>query len=152
MALALYVFPYDVSFEGLKMQEVAAPSNATSPEWGVHEGYFSDWAFQGHWYHYAIWGAGVWKNVRPGNKFGEQDESRMFIWPEPWSAGRMSWKIPIAWKSKHSSAAAEGGRMFETYQSEWTMILNSVIKTKHQQELTLTENGLIFLNGERYDP
>ena len=148
MALEVCVFPRTVSFEGLLLQEVAAPANATSPEWGVHSGFFADLAYQTRWYHYATWGAGQWIEVSQGNLFGRYDESRMMRWPRPWSNGNMTWAIPIAWKSGYPPYADEEGRLGVVYQSEWTMADDALTKTKHGQVLVLTESGQVFLNGE----
>lgn len=152
MALELKVRPLDVAFDGLQLQEVAAPPNATSPEWGIHEGYFNDYAYTTKWYHYAWWGSGTWVSVLPGNRFGGYDQSRMHNWPQPWGSGRMTWVIPIAWKSRHSSGSSGDGQLEVRYTSEWTMTDEYVIKTKHQQTLTVMESGLVFLNGERCEP
>ena len=148
MALEVCVLPRTVSFEGLLLQEVAAPANATSPEWGVHSGFFADLAYQTRWYHYATWGAGQWIEVSQGNLFGRYDESRMMRWPRPWSNGNMTWAIPIAWKSGYPPYADEEGRLGVVYQSEWTMADDALTKTKHGQVLVLTESGQVFLNGE----
>lgn len=148
MALELRVVPLEVSFEGLRLQEVAAPSDATSPEWGIHTGYFNDSGYQGRWYHYALWGAGTWISVLGGNIWGAYDQSRMMTWAQPWSSGILTWVIPIAWKSKTSPGRTEDGRLARTYQSRWTMTEDSLVKTKYGQELTVTTNGQIFLNGE----
>ena len=148
MALEVCVLPHTVSFEGLLLQEVAAPANATSPEWGVHSGFFADLAYQTRWYHYATWGAGQWIEVSQGNLFGRYDESRMMRWPRPWSNGNMTWAIPIAWKSGYPPYADEEGRLGVVYQSEWTMADDALTKTKHGQVLVLTESGQVFLNGE----
>jgi hypothetical protein len=152
LALELKLKPFNVSFEGLRFQEVAAPPAATSPTWGIHEGYFNDISYQMRWYHYSNWGAGSWRTVLTGNQIGGYDQSRMFTWPQPWSAGRMTWVIPMVWKSKYTSGNSPDGQLFTHYISEWVMTGDYIIKTKHQQELTLSESGLIFLNGERYDP
>ena len=148
MALEVCVLPRTVSFEGLLLQEVAAPANATSPEWGVHSGFFADLAYQTRWYHHATWGAGQWIEVSQGNLFGRYDESRMMRWPRPWSNGNMTWAIPIAWKSGYPPYADEEGRLGVVYQSEWTMADDALTKTKHGQVLVLTESGQVFLNGE----
>ena len=148
MALEVCVLPHTVSFEGLLLQEVAAPANATSPEWGVHSGFFADLAYQTRWYHHATWGAGQWIEVAQGNLFGRYDESRMMRWPRPWSNGNMTWAIPIAWKSGYPPYADEEGRLGVVYQSEWTMADDALTKTKHGQVLVLTESGQVFLNGE----
>lgn len=148
MALEVCVLPRTVSFEGVLLQEVAAPANATSPEWGVHSGVFADLAYQTRWYHYATWGAGQWIEVSQGNLFGRYDESRMMRWPRPWSNGNMTWAIPIAWKSGYPPYADEERRLGVVYQSEWTMADDALTKTKHGQVLVLTESGQVFLNGE----
>ena len=148
MALEVCVLPRTVSFEGLLLQEVAAPANATSPEWGVHSGFFADLAYQTRWYHYATWGAGQWIEVSQWNLFGRYDESRMMRWLRPWSNGNMTWAIPIAWKSGYPPYADEEGRLGVVYQSEWTMADDALTKTKHGQVLVLTESGQVFLNGE----
>ena len=148
MALEVCVLPRTVSFEGLLLQEVAAPANATSPEWGVHSGFFADLAYQTRWYHYATWGAGQWIEVSQGNLFGRYDESRMMRWPRPWSNGNMTWAIPIAWKSGYPPYSDEEGRLGVVYESEWTMADDALTKTKHGQVLVLTESGQVFLNGE----
>ncbi|MBQ7682190.1 MAG: hypothetical protein IJT31_08290, partial [Oscillibacter sp.] len=150
MALELRVCPLDVSFEGLRLQEVPAPSTATSPEWGEHDGYFSNLVYRARWYHYAYWGAGIWISILPGNKFGQYDQSRMFVWPQPWRTGRLTWEIPIAWKSKHSSSLYPDGELALVYLSEWTMTDTAVRKEKHLQELIFTAEGEAFLNGEHY--
>lgn len=148
MALELFLTPSVVSFEGLEMKEVEAPSNATSPEWGVHTGYFAALAFQQRWYHYPLWGAGVWRPVDHENRWGGYDQSRMFGWPTPWTAGNLTWRIPIAWRSKYCPEGVEGRLSAESC-SEWTMADDSVSKVKYGQVLTLSKDGEVVLNGER---
>lgn len=83
----------------------------------------------------------LWESV------GGYDQSRMFGWPKPWAEGAMTWRIPIAWRSKHRSNGGERRLSFD-YNSEWTMTGDSIIKTKHGQVLTLSEGRQVFLNGE----
>ena len=149
MALELHVLPYSVSFEGLLMKEVAAPANATSPEWGIHSGYFDDSSYQHRWYHYSSWGAGVWRTVGTENQWGGYDSSRMFTWPTPWSEGTMTWVIPIAWKSGRKAGDAEDGRFSVSYSSEWAMGGGVIVKTKYGQSLMLMEDGKAFMNDEQ---
>ncbi|MBO4286764.1 MAG: hypothetical protein J5985_01180 [Kiritimatiellae bacterium] len=153
MAIELQVTPLEVSFEGLRLQEVPAPPTATSPAWGVHEGYFADYDYRSRWYHYMYWGGGIWISILPENLFGLYDQSRMFVWPKkPWGIGRLTWVIPIAWQSKYSTGLLPDGELDQKYLSEWTMTETMIKKKKHGNELVLTVEGEVFLNGERYEP
>lgn len=146
MALRLHLSPYHVSFEGVQIQEVPALAGHESG-WGTHTGYFNDIGFATRWYHYSTWGAGVWHNVGEENQIADHDESRMFEWPQPWSEGSMSWRIPIAWRDK--TRTDEAGRLSSDEWSTWTMSDSAIVKRKYEIDLVLTDGGVAFLDGER---
>ena len=148
MALELRVLPLTVSFEGLKMQELSADERA--PEnWGTRQGYFSNTNFIQRWAHYECWGAGTWRNIIQGNRYGTYDSSRLFDWPQPWDDGCMTWRIPVAWHRIDYSGTNSAGQFSADFQSVWNMTEVAVEKIKHGQNLTLTSSGVIFLNSER---
>ena len=150
MALELRVRPMTVSFEGLSMQEEAADRNRPM-DWGSRWGYFNNTNFIERWGHYTEWGAGVWRDVTQGNRWGVYDSSRMFDWPQPWDEGSMSWRIPVCWKRKGEAWQSIAGRFPADFDSVWNMTDSAVEKIKHGQNITLTSSGTVFINSERVE-
>ena len=93
MCLFYYVSPRTVSFEGLHMEEV--PVTDTPPA-GAIIGYFSSVQTPLHATHDTSMGAGVWWPVST-NAYWRMDTVRAPLFPHPWSAGTLRWKIPMAW-------------------------------------------------------
>ena len=145
MLLRLLVVPFTVSFRNLKIQEVPADLGNWQ-QWGSHDGYFSDYAFYQYWCHSTFWGAGVWRSVDEFCSLGF-DESRMLNWPQPWSEGRLSWKIPYGWKHKDSTSSVCVGQIEPPTYSTWTMRTNFVEKVKHDRRIGVSLSGQMFFEG-----
>ena len=92
MNLSLYVEPSTVSFSGLYLVEI--PDDTIGP----HTGYFdhSDVARRGELSHNENAGAGEWSQVH-GDEWTMDRAGRSTPYPEPWSAGRKEWRIPVGW-------------------------------------------------------
>ena len=93
MCLFYYVSPRTVSFEGLHMEEVPVSG---APPAGAIAGYFSSVQSPLHATHDAAMGAGVWWPVTT-NAYWRMDTARAPLFPHPWSAGTLEWKVPMAW-------------------------------------------------------
>ena len=146
MLLHLLVTPLSVSFSNLMVQDIPAdPSNWQ--QWGGHSGYFDDYGFYQRWCHTVYWGAGVWYPINEYNEMGF-DESRMFFWPQPWSDGTLSWKIPYGWQRKNSPFMAPAGQIAPPSYSVWTMNPGFLEKTKHSHCIGVSTNGQMYLDGE----
>ena len=145
MLLRLLVVPFTVSFRNLKIQEVPADLGNWQ-QWGSHDGYFSDYAFYQYWCHSTFWGAGVWRSVDEFCSLGF-DESRMLNWPQPWSEGHLSWKIPYGWKHKDSTSSVCVGQIEPPTYSTWTMRTNFIEKVKHDRRIGVSLSGQMFFEG-----
>ena len=145
MLLRLLVVPFTVSFRNLKIQEVPADLGNWQ-QWGSHDGYFSDYAFYQYWCHSTFWGAGVWRSVDEFCSLGF-DESRMLNWPQPWSEGHLSWKIPYGWKHKDSTSSVCVGQIAPPSYSTWTMNTNFIEKAKHDRRIGVSLSGQMFFEG-----
>jgi len=86
-----YIGPMTVSFRGVKMVEIPC-TNAVSPS-----GYFSTTNFDGNLTHSFDAGAGVAKRIGEGNYWTIDSAGRDTPYAN-WSAGQLTWKIPIGWK------------------------------------------------------
>ena len=143
MQLELRVLPYDVSFKGIALQEVPCLQ-------GTHTGYFAQSCYQQRWYHTVTWGAGVWRNVTDGNRWG-WDASRMFQWEQPWSQGILTWEIPIGWNRAGTTSGACVKQKDLGADSTWDMSPYGITKIKYGQVLSLETDGSWSLNGEYYN-
>ena len=145
MLLRLLVTPFVVSFHNLEIQEVPADLNNWQ-QWGSHSGYFADYAYYQYWCHTTHWGAGVWRGVDEFNSL-DFDESRIGSWPQPWSTGYLSWKIPYGWRHKRSMTQACVGQIKPPSYSVWTMSTNLLEKTKHGYRVGISSSGQMFFEG-----
>ena len=86
-----YIGPMDVSFKGVRVAEIPC-TNTILPE-----GWFATTNYTGRLSHDYYAGAGALYSIRDGNYWMVDDAGRDTPYPN-WSAGRLTWKIPIGWK------------------------------------------------------
>ena len=141
MKLQLYVLPLSVSFENIVVEEVPC-------EIGSHSGYFTNSAFSAFWSHTYANGAGRWRNIDLGNRYGS-DKSTTGNWPPQWDSGVMSWNIPIGWNYLDTTTGEPPVKNFPIqYYSVWTMSPDgTVTKSKHGHIISKSTNGVIRLDG-----
>ena len=88
----------------------------------------------------------VWRVVDEFCSLGF-DESRMLNWPQPWSEGHLSWKIPYGWKHKDSTSSVCVGQIEPPTYSTWTMRTNFIEKVKHDRRIGVSLSGQMFFEG-----
>jgi len=155
MELALYVYPTNVSFMGIAVQEV--PSDYRDP-WG----YFNHIAFQDLWSHTRARAAGVWHDIQVGNLFmfdvaemGDElpcmaaDGSIVDDGRHCWISGGMNWMIPVGWNETGSDDDDDlPVKTFATYWQRFSMSSTGHLKVEKLEEFVERgTNNVISLNG-----
>ena len=147
MYLFYYVEPLTVSFEGLLMQEV--PVEEESP----HDGYFEQ-DIPGFPRSHNVYpgGAGLWWPVSTNAYWRRDTVQTPLSFPQPWSEGWISWRIPMGWISPLYTLADTVKPNPVTRQryeitSEGTV---SIIKSNHEIKRSVFNN--IWLDGVKIYP
>ena len=99
MKIRTYVYPMDVSFQGIDMVEVPC-TDVVQPS-----GYYATTNFDGFLSHSIEAGAGRWSHVKAGNYWME-DEAVSGERHAPWSSGMLVWNVPIAWNYRYDSPSS----------------------------------------------
>ena len=94
MELELYVLPTNVAFTAIAVVEVPEYGGGIAPT-----GYFATSEYSSMWHHTVARGAGTWLTVQNDNNVFPKDEAQMGepLRVLPWCAGRIVWRIPMAW-------------------------------------------------------
>ena len=103
LTMDLYVLPLDVSFSGVKVEEVPDIG-------GSHSGYFADTFFMSEWFHGVDQGAGDWHLVQGNNRFLIDEAGFKRALPQlgndgfvssngtnGWENGNLTWDVPCGW-------------------------------------------------------
>ncbi|MBQ8125339.1 MAG: hypothetical protein IJ173_05540 [Kiritimatiellae bacterium] len=94
MTLDLYLEPRSVAFGQIQIVEVPEYGTGIDPT-----GYFATNAYENIWHHTVARGAGVWRSVYIDNMFlPDHAELGERLPVTPWTAGQITWRIPIAWR------------------------------------------------------
>ena len=156
LTMTLHAMPMDVSFLGVKMEEV--PDAEASKD-----GYFEDSYFMREWYHGRDQYAGIWRTVTEDNQFLADDagfntslpqlDERGFVSPtgtNGWVSGYLTWDVPCGWAAPSVEEHDEPIGTFATRQQQVMTIDSSgnCEIRKHSQSVRRLASGQIYLNGE----
>lgn len=150
-----YVFPFDVSFAGLAVEEVPC-------DVGVRTGYFMNNHFTNLLSHTIGNGAGKWLRLSPDHLFGVDTPGIYTALPRMtpdgvvtndnrfgWAYGTLTWQIPFGWNEGITNREAPVRGRF----AEDTVHENVIFETgrtgvrKLRQTVTRDVDGTVYLNG-----
>ena len=157
LTLDLYVSPLDVSFSGVRIEEVPDVG-------GGHSGYFADTFFMSDWFHGEDQGAGDWRTVFGDNKFLNDEAGFKRALPQldstgfvsttgtnGWTNGNLTWEVPCGWADPNVQKGdepigtfANGARQVMTIDAQ-----GNVEVQKHGNAVRREIGGGIILNGVR---
>ena len=157
LTMDLYVLPLDVSFSGVKVEEVPDIG-------GSHSGYFADTFFMSEWFHGVDQGAGDWHLVHGNNRFLIDEAGFKRALPQlgndgfvssngtnGWKNGNLTWDVPCGWADPEVKEGddpvgtfANGARQVMTIDAQGTVEVR-----KHANAVQREIGGGIFLNGVR---
>ena len=155
----LHVLPLDVSFQGVRIEEVPDAGSLKS-------GYFADTYFMNEWSHGPRQGAGVWQTVVSRNEF--LLDSAGFVCELPqlddagfvsslgtngWSAGELTWNVPCGWASQ---SAEDGevpvGQFAESALQEMAIDASGNFSVrKHSNSASRSISGKITVNDKELE-
>lgn len=155
MELELVVFPTNVSFRGIAVQEV--PTDYKDPQ-----GYFANSYFDVVWSHTTNRGAGAWHRIQAGNLFmydnAEMGDQLPRMTPEGeitdslsdgWIAGFMNWRIPVGWNETSASEEDVPVKQFVVYWQRFRMESDGTLEVeKLGNVVQRNTNSVVRLNGE----
>ncbi len=157
LMLDLYVQPLDVSFSGVKIEEVPDVG-------GSHSGYFADTFFMSEWFHGEDQGAGDWLTVFGDNRFLNDEAGFKRALPQldstgsvstigtnGWSVGNLTWKVPCGWAAL---GVERGDDPVGTFANDARQVMTidaqgNVEVQKHGNAVQREIGGGIILNGVR---
>ena len=157
LAIDLYVLPLDVSFSGIRIEEIPDVG-------GSHSGYFADTFFMSEWFHGEDQGAGDWREVYGNNKFLNDEagfkralpqlDSRGFVstaGTNGWTNGNLTWEVPCGWAD---SNVQKGDDPIGTFSNGSRQVMTidakgNVEVQKHGNAVRREIGGGIILNGVR---
>lgn len=157
LMLDLYVLPLDVSFSGVKIEEIPDVG-------GSHSGYFADTFFMSEWFHGEDQGAGDWFTVFGDNRFLNDEAGFKRALPQfdstghvstigtnGWANGNLTWEVPCGWAALGVEKGddpvgtfANGARQVMTIDAQ-----GNVEVQKHGNTVQREVSGGIILNGAR---
>ena len=155
MELELVVFPTNVSFMGIAVQEV--PSDYRDPQ-----GYFANSYFDVVWSHTTNRGAGVWHRIQAENLFmydyAEMGDQLPRMTPAGdvtdgsaygWIVGTMNWMIPVGWNEATSGETDLPVRQICVYWQRFRMASDGTLEVeKLGNVVQRNTNSVVRLNGE----
>ena len=129
MILDLYVLPESVSFSKLSLAEV--PTETVGPT-----GYFTNMEFSAVWHHTPAMGAGVWRPVKPQNRWfgdyatmGDSFPAKEIV---GWEDGSIVWDIPVAWCLQPSRSTGYSARLPVVYKQRFDFSATGTLRvSKH---------------------
>ena len=157
LTIDLYVLPLDVSFSGIRIEEIPDVG-------GSHSGYFADTFFMSEWFHGEDEGAGDWREVYGNNKFLNDEAGFKRALPQldstgfvsttgtnGWANGNLTWEVPCGWADSNVQKGddpigtfANGSRQVMTIDAQ-----GNVEVQKHGNAVRREISGGIILNGVR---
>ena len=157
LTIDLYVLPLDVSFSGIRIEEIPDVR-------GSHSGYFADTFFMSEWFHGEDEGAGDWREVYGNNKFLNDEAGFKRALPQldstgfvsttgtnGWANGNLTWEVPCGWADSNVQKGddpigtfANGSRQVMTIDAQ-----GNVEVQKHGNAVRREISGGIILNGVR---
>jgi hypothetical protein len=156
MELDLYIAPFDVSFNGIAVEEV--PCNT-----GSHTGYFDNPYFSHMWYHTRDNHAENWVDVSLGNFFAYDNAAincsldQILILDSEgnsvdggWLDGSIIWNVPFGWNDAGTSGTKEPYKTFAESTCQEMIIFNNGrtgVRKLGNQVVRMT-NDVIILNAE----
>ena len=155
----LYVLPLDVSFSGVRIEEVPNVG-------GSHSGYFADTFFLSEWLHGKAQRAGNWLTVFGDNRFLNDEAGFLRALPQldergfvstsgtnGWTNGNLTWEVPCGWADSNVEedddpigTFAHDARQIMTIDAQGNVGIQKYGNTV-QREL----GGGIILNGVRVE-
>ena len=157
LTIDLYVLPLDVSFSGIRIEEIPDVG-------GSHSGYFADTFFMSELFHGEDEGAGDWREVYGNNKFLNDEAGFKRALPQldstgfvsttgtnGWANGNLTWEVPCGWADSNVQKGddpigtfANGSRQVMTIDAQ-----GNVEVQKHGNAVRREISGGIILNGVR---
>ena len=157
LTLDLHVMPLDVSFSGVKIEEVPDIG-------GSHSGYFADTFFMSEWFHGEGQGAGRWHTVFGDNRFLNDEAGFMKALPQldstgsvstmgtnGWAAGNLTWDVTCGWAAL---GVERGDDPVGAFANDARQVMTidaggNVEVQKHGNGVRREIDGGIILNGVR---
>ena len=155
LTMTLHAIPLDVSFLGVKIEEVPDVG-------GSHSGYFADTFFMSEWLHGVAQKAGTWLEPYGDNAFLNDEAGFIRALPQlgengfvsdegtkGWKSGNLTWSVPCGWAS---SDVQDGDDPVGVFAQEAKQVMdidangNCEVR-KHANRVRRNVDDTVFLNG-----